>query len=164
MYVLYCSGTFAQTDNVVNSIRKAVEQINADKSLTTKTLDNEQFLEQTTDRGGQLTGYFKNGILVKIVERIGLSSCVDINEYYIQDNKLIFVYAQGKEFKYIDSSATFNSSFQTVTMECRFYFQEDKLLKSVLSGSTRCEGKPSESWFKKYQDKYVRYVLLLTNE
>lgn len=71
-FVLICIVTFAQTDNSLNKIRKTVEQINKDKSLTTKTLNNEQFLQETTDGGGQLIGYFKSGQLVKIVERVGL--------------------------------------------------------------------------------------------
>ncbi|HSY60619.1 MAG TPA: hypothetical protein VK796_02035 [Cytophaga sp.] len=152
---------FAQTDNFVNNIRGTVEQINKDKSLIKKTLESEQFLEQPADGGGQLVGYFKNGQLVKIVEHIGLSSCVDITEYYIQDNKLIFVYTQGKEFEYVDRLASYNLNLQKVTMECRFYYQDDKLLKSVLTGSTRCSGQPVVSWSQKYQDNYFRYSKLL---
>ena len=108
--------------------------------------------EYATDGGGQLTGYFKNGQLLKMVERIGLSSCVNTTEFYLQDNKLIFVYTQGKEFKYVDSLATFNSRIQTVTMECRFYFHNNKMIKSILTGSTRCGGQPSDSWAKNYLD------------
>jgi hypothetical protein len=78
---------FAQTENnMLNKIRKAVEHINNDSGYAIKKLDNEEFLEHTTDNGGQLTGYFKNGQLVKIIEWIGLSSCVDITEYYLQNN------------------------------------------------------------------------------
>jgi hypothetical protein len=164
IFTLFGMASFAQTDNSVNNIRKAVEQINADKSLTTKTLENEQFLQQVTDGGGQLTGYFKNGELIKIVERIGLSSCVDITEYYIQNNKLIFVYARGKEFEYIDSLAAFNSSIQKLTMECRFYYKDGALLTSVLTGSTRCGGQPAVSWSQTYQGNYVRYTKLLTTK
>jgi hypothetical protein len=163
-FVLFCTVTLAQTDNSLNKIRKTVEQTNKDKSLTTKTLDNEQFLQQTTDGGGQLTGYFKNGQLVKIIEWVGLSSCIDITEYYLKDDKLIFVYSQGKELQYIDSIATFNSNQQTLTMECRFYIHNDTLLKSILTGSTRCAGQPSDSWVRNYQDNYLRYIKLLTKK
>ena len=159
--VLYCTATFAQTEISVKNIRKAVKQINADKSLTTRIIDNAQISKQGTDGGDKLTGYYKNGQLVKIVESIGLSSCMNITEYYLQDNKLIFVYAQGKEFKYEESLATYNSSVQIVTMESRFYFQDDKLVKSILTGSTRCSDSPLAGWSTNYQEKFLQYVKLL---
>ena len=74
---------FGQSGDKVEQIRKSVEQINQDTAYTTKILDNEQFLEHMTDGGGQLTGYFKNGQLVKVLERVGLSSCVTTYEYYL---------------------------------------------------------------------------------
>ncbi|HEX4374794.1 MAG TPA: hypothetical protein VHZ50_15930 [Puia sp.] len=84
--------TFAQADNnKINIIRQTVEQINKDSNYTIKKLNEEEFLEQTPDNGGELTGYFKNGQLVKIIERIGLSSCINITEYYLQENKLILL-------------------------------------------------------------------------
>ncbi len=162
VFVLFGVLAYAQTDIELNKIKLTVEQINKDTSYTTKTLKNEQFLAKMTDGGGQLTGYFKNGELLKIIERIGLSSCININEYYLQDNKLIFVYIRGKEFKYIDSLSTFYSGVQTLTMDCRFLFQDDKLLKSFLNGSTRCSGQPSDSWARIYQDNFLRYLNLLT--
>jgi len=112
------------------------------------------------DGGGHVIGYFKNGQLVKMDEFIGLSSCVNITTYYLQDNKLIFVYTQGKEFQYVDSIATFNSNIQTVTMECRFYFDNGKMIKSILKGATRCGGQPLDSWAKTDQDECVRYINL----
>ena len=157
---------FAQQNiSTVDNIRKAVEKINSDTSYTTKTLDNEEFMKQMTDGGGQLTGYFKNGQLWKIIARIGLSSCVNTTEYYVQDDKLYFVYIEGKEFKYVDSLASFDPNIHNVTMECRFYYVNGKMIKSILTGSTRCGGEPSDSWAKTYQDACSKYVtLLLSNK
>jgi hypothetical protein len=121
-------------------------------------------MAQMTDGGGQVTGYFKNGQLVKMVEFIGLSSCVNITEYYVQDAKLIFAYTLGKEFLYVDSIATFNSSIQNLTMECRFYFKENKIIKSILKGQTRCSGKPIVDWTKDYLEETTRYRKLLTKK
>lgn len=158
---LFCQLTFAQTDsNIIVKIRKTVEQINKDSNYITKTLENEQFLEHMTDRGGQLTGYFKNGRLVKIVEWVGLSSCIDITEYYLKDNELIFAYIQGKEFQYVDSIARFDSYKQIITMECRFYFENGKMTNSTLTGETRCGGKPTDTWSKAYLENSSRYEIL----
>ena len=163
--IVFFTDSFSQADSSrINKIRKIVQQINKDTSdgnalYETITLNNGEFMtEYMTDGGGQLSGYFKNGHLVKMVERIGLSSCVNTTEFYLKDNKLIFTYIQGKEFKYVDSLATFNSSIQTVTMECRFYFYKDKMIKSILTGSTRCGGEPSDSWAKMCLNTCAEYI------
>ena len=158
---LFCTLTFAQTDRAVNKIRKAVEQINKYTGYTTKTLENEQFLEQMTDGGGHLTGYFKDGKLVKIVEWVGLSICVNTTEYYLQDNELIFVHAHGSQPPYIDSLAAFDYGKLALTMECRYYFKDSKMIASILHGSTICSGQPSNSWAKQYQDECLSYSKLL---
>ena len=163
--LLFCSQTFAQADSIViKKIHKTVEQINKDSGYTTRTLDNEEFMGQMTDGGGQVTGYFKKEQLVKIDEFIGLSSCVNNTTYYLKDNKLIFAYTQGKEFQYVDSIATFNSSIQTVTMECRFYFENGKMIKSIFKGATRCGGPPLDSWAKNCMDNTTRYISLFTKK
>jgi hypothetical protein len=162
-FLFFYAITVAQTDSSkIQTIRKNVEKINKDTSYIVKTFDNEQFLNlnQMPDGGGDLRGYFKNGQLVKIIERIGFSSCVNTTEYYVQDDKLIFVYIQGREFLYVDSLATFDGSKQNVTMECRYYFQNGKLLKSILNGSTHCSGAPLDSWTKQIQDDYLEYAKL----
>ena len=156
---------FAQTDKTdINKIRKIVEQINKDSAYTIKKLDNEEFLEQMTDEGGELTGYFKNGLLVKIIEWIGLSSCIDITEYYLQDNKLIFTYTKGSEYSYNDTLETFDRSKLNMTMECRFYFDNNKVIKKILKGSTRCGGQATVDLAKNYLDECSRYKKLLTKK
>ena len=137
-------------NNKINEIRKTVVQINNDSGYSIRKLENEEFLEQMTDNGGELTGYFKNGKLVKIIEWIGLSSCVNITEYYLQDNKLIFVFTKGSESPYIDSLETFDHSRLIKTMECRFYYNNNKLIKTILKGATRCGGQPNKDWAKDY--------------
>ena len=148
-------------ENSIDKIRHVVEQINKDSGYSNKILNGEAFLEETTDGEGELTGYFKNGELVKIVEWIGLSSCINITEYYLQSGKLIFTYTEGKEFAYNDSLKTFNPQKQTVTMECRFYFENDELIKDIFKGQSRCSGKPKAEWSKTYLQECTRYQKLL---
>jgi hypothetical protein len=116
-----CLLTYSQENKTnIDKIRHTVEQINKDSGYSKKVLSNEEFLEHTTDGGGELTGYFKNGQLVKIREWIGLSSCINITEYYLHSNKLIFTYTKGSEFDYNDSSESFDYKKPVRTMECRF--------------------------------------------
>ncbi len=153
---------FGQTDSKkMNKIRIAVELIDKDTGHTTKTLTTEQFLQEMTDGGGELTGFFKNGQLVKIIERIGLSSCVNITEYYLQDHKLIFVHHQGKEFEYIDSTATFNYKVLTIKLEYHSYFENGKTVWSFVKGSTRCSGQIENDWRKDFLNDCSRYSRLL---
>jgi hypothetical protein len=151
---------FGQSGDKVEQVRKAVEEINR-ASTTTKTLENGQFMEHMTDGGGKLTGYFKNGELVKVLEWVGLSSCVTNYEYYIRDGNLIFVYGQEKIFPYVDSTATFDYSTQTVSMECKFYFDNDKLIKSKFTGQPRCSNEPSDAHAPDLLDTSKRYLELL---
>jgi hypothetical protein len=162
IFLQSCLLTYAQDNNsIIDKIRHAVEQINKESGYSKKVLNNEEFLEQTTDGGGQLTGYFKNGQLVKIKEWIGLSSCINITEYYLQSDKLIFTYTEGSDFAYNDSLNSFNPQKQIRTMECRFYFDNDKLIKNIIKGQSRCSGKPKVEWSKSYLQECSRYQKLL---
>ena len=152
---------FGQTDDRINVIRKIVEQTNNDTVYVKKTLDNEQWMEQMTDGGGQLTGFFKDGRLVKIIEWIGFSNSVFSYEYYLQNYSLIFVYGQEKVFKYNESTDTFDSNIQTVTMECRYYFDNDKLIKSEFSGQLEGNSTPSDADATHLLDICNQYSTLL---
>jgi hypothetical protein len=164
-FLLFGLFAFAQADNAkIIKIRKAVEQINKDSGYTVKKLSDEEFLEQATDNGGQLSGYFKNGQLVKMVEWIGLSSCVNVTEYYLQNNQLIFTYTKGSESPYIESSQSFDQSKFKKTMDCRFYFDNGKLVKSIFFGATRCGGKPTDALAKDDLEECSRDIKLLTKK
>jgi hypothetical protein len=151
---------FGQSGDKVEQVRKAVEEINR-TTTTTMTLDNEQFLEHMTDGGGKLTGYFKNGELVKVEEWVGLSNCTTNYEYYIRDRKLIFVYGQENVFPYVDSTGTFDYKTQAISMECRYYFDNGKLIKSKFAGQPRCTNEPSDARASDLLDRSKRYQELL---
>jgi hypothetical protein len=150
--------------NSIDNIRLAVEQINKDSGYSKKVLDGEAFLEEAPDGGAELTGYFKNGELVKIMEWIGLSSCIRITEYYLQSHHLIFTYTQEKDFAYSESLKTFDPQKQILKMECRFYFENDKMIKNIFKGESRCSGKPEVEWSKTYLQECYKYQKLLKNK
>jgi len=155
---------FTQVDERVKSIQQFVSLVNHEKNYTIKNLEAEEFMDHTTDGGGELTGYFKNGELIKIVEWIGLSSCITVFEYYIQNKSLVFVYGQEKIFSYSDSLQTFDPSVQTVGMECRFYFNKEKIFKKKLKGATRCSQPPIEITEKYLLDSYNDYLKKLSGK
>lgn len=148
MAVLVCgTKAHAQIDSAyIITVDRRVQAINAEKDYEVRTLENDAFLEYTTDGGGELKGYLKNGELVKMVAWVGLSSCVIITEYYFDRSQLVFVRVQGLEFAYVDSTASFDPSVQNITMEGRFYYRDNDAAPVSLTGSTRCGGPPSKEW------------------
>lgn len=154
---LSSASAYSQAEDKVRLIRFAVDRINGDTSYFKKTLVSEQFLEHITDGGGELTGYFKNGTLMKLVEWVGLSSCISICEYYFENGQLIFVYRRENVFPYDDENGLFDYTKQEVSMECKFYLENDKLIDSKISGQPRCGSEPSEEdleWLLKDAEKY----------
>jgi hypothetical protein len=152
----------AQIDSAyILAVDRSVQQINAVKDYEVRTLENEEFLAQMTDGGGELTGYVKNGELVKMVSWVGVSSCVYVTEYYFDHSKLVFVLEKGSEFAYVDSTASFDPTFQKVTMEGSYYYRDNDAAPVALKGSTRCGGAPTKEWAAVYPAEVARLQDLL---
>jgi hypothetical protein len=143
------------------AIDAIVQEIDKTQDYMTKTLENEEFLTRMTDGGGELTGWMKNGDPVRIVERVGLSSCVNVTEYYFDRSQLVYVSVQGSEFAYSDSTGSFDPNVQHVSMEARFYFKGKDVISVDLQGSTRCGGAPTREWVSVYQTEALRLRDLL---
>jgi len=127
---------FAQNKKI-KEIRKKFQTINRDTTYSTLTLNNEEFLEQMTDGGGQLTGYFKYQNIDKIHERIGLSYGVLTREYYLEEGQLIFVFEKEDTFPYVDSLAALDYTKTETAFEGRYYFDNGKLIKTKIKGEKR---------------------------
>ena len=68
---------FGQTAERITVVRKKAEAINTEKNYQIKKLDNDYFVnvkKEATDGGQELSGYYNNGKLKKIVYSAGLSS------------------------------------------------------------------------------------------
>ena len=129
---------FGQTkEEKIKSVREKFQIINSDTTYQTKTLTNEQFLEQMTDGGGELTGYFKNGQIKKIIELVGVSYCVRTFEYYFWDGELIFVYEKEEDFPYIDSIGALDFSKLELAFEGRYYFDSGVIIEVKTTGQKR---------------------------
>ena len=125
----------AQTKpELVAIIRRDFLAINTDKALFKKTLSGEEFMENATDGGGELAGYYKNRSLVKIVEWIGLSYGNRTREFYFKNNKLFFVYEKFQSFVTDDSTGEMDHGNVNTTFEGRYYFNQDKLIGQKITG------------------------------
>ncbi len=103
------------------------------------TLENEEFLEKITDGGGALTGFYKAEKIKKIHQWLGLSSGIEIKEYYFKDDQLIFVYEKFKSFVYDKKKDQFDFTKTETTFEGRYYFNKKRLINYVTTGHNRFE-------------------------
>jgi hypothetical protein len=133
---LYCASSYGQTSDRISQIRSIVAKINSDSAAyKTKTLDNDEFIDGT-DNGSSLTGYYKNGELVKIAVWVGLSHWIVTEEYYLDNSNLIFVYKKERTIPYRVPGDSFDFMHPEITMENRCYFKDKKLIKVISKGTS----------------------------
>jgi len=123
-------------ETLVLAIRTEFKKINTNDSLKTIILNNEEFLEQMTDGGGTLTGYFEDDQLVKFTEWVGLSYGNVVSEYYFKDLELFFLYQ--KESKFADKIGGEPGDLDYAKLETmfegRYYFDKNKRIKTLEKG------------------------------
>lgn len=151
----------AQTALKTNAILQTVNQINSDAGYTTKTLNTEDFLDPKSGQSGQLIGYFKNGQLIKMHVRIAFPTCIRADKYYLQGGNLILFYRQERAFQYNEDTKTYDASHPTTALECRYYFNDNKLIKTDSKGDPKCSEKPSEQQATEAQATCKKYSTLL---
>jgi hypothetical protein len=143
-FVIISSG---QTkDEQIKLIRKKFQQINSDTTLRKVTLESEEFLEETPDNGGELTGYYENRKIKKIYEWIGLSNGISTSEFYFDNEQLIFVFEKFDSFLFDDKKGEFDLSKTKTIFEGRFYFNNKKLFSKSTKGdkSLAAQGESTE--------------------
>jgi hypothetical protein len=119
---------------LINAIRKEFNAINHDTTLKKVVLENEEFLPDMTDGGGQLSGFYQAGQIRKIVSWVGRSNGNEVCEFYFQDGKLIFVYAQFNAFVYDEKQQALRLDATEKTFEGRYYFHDGKLIEQTITG------------------------------
>ena len=132
---------FAQTAERIAAVRKKVEAINTEKTYQIKKLDNDYFVNvenESTDGGQELSGYYKNGKLKKIVYSVGLSYGMKTTEYFYSDNELIFVFEKQDKFADIKDKLNQVTGLDHRKLESvytgRFYFEKSMLFSIKQNG------------------------------
>lgn len=125
---------FGQTAERISAVRKKVEAINTEKSYQIKKLDNDYFVNvknESTDGGQELSGYYKNGKLKKIVYSVGLSYGMKTCEYFFSNDELIFVFEKQDQFADLKDKSNQVTGLDHTKLEPvytgRFYFENSKL-------------------------------------
>lgn len=145
-----------EQDNTIRNIEQKIQSIKQDTSYSIVTLVNEEFidtgfLKQPSKGYGQLMGFFKNGIIYKICEHIGIKLLHDLatTEYYFSDGKLIFVYEKERNGPdiFIDSAGTVDHKTNIPSFEGCYYFDNDKLINTATTGEIKTMLLPNEKFF-----------------
>ena len=129
--------SFAQSKNEqIKQIRKTFEIINKNTTLRKVTLENEEFLINVTDGGGELTGFYKGTEIKKINEWIGLSNGISIKEFYFDNGQLMFVYEKFDSFVFDAKKDEFDLTKTKTIFEGRYYFSNKKLFSKSTRGDS----------------------------
>jgi len=160
---LNCPSNAQSTEDKVKNIREIFNRINATKQLSTKKLENEEYLDHMTDGGGELTGYYKDDTLYKIIDWVGISSGVIKDEYYFSEGKLVFVYEAQDRFVYNDSLKERDYSKQRTVFEGRYYFYNSRLIHVIKKGGPFSRGfdHSNEAIAGEFLDEARKYSSLL---
>ena len=127
--------------DLIKTIRKDFQAINADTTLKKVELDEEEFLENTYDGGAEMIGFYKENDLVKIYEWVGLSYGNSTREFYFKHDKLFFVYEKFQSFVVDNKTNEIDHGKVRTTFEGRYYFSDKKLIDQKLSGQRTFEDK-----------------------
>ena len=144
----------------LSDIRLKYSKIDSYKSYVLVVIDDaESFLEHATDNGAQLTGYFKGDSLLKVVEEAGLSNRYVQNKYYLENDKLFFVYSNDSSYKFDDSTETFDYSKLIFTSGGKYYFEKGKLFHSILSNKDQQKTRDEDA--VDFLASIRKYIILL---
>jgi hypothetical protein len=125
-------------EDIIKKIRKDFAEINADTTLKKISLENEEFLENVPDGGGELTGFFKGDSIVKIFEWIGLSYGNRTREFYYKHDRLFFIFEKFEPF--VEKNGELDRRKVKTSFEGRYYFSSEKLVEQKISGRKPPEG------------------------
>ena len=113
---------------IVQNIKDKVTLIDRGKNYETKILNNEEFIGHMTDGGGQLVGYFENGALRKIEEKLGLSYGVITYGYYFYEGNLILIHELEEDFPYSEDTGSLDYSRVEFAFSGYYYIENDNLV------------------------------------
>jgi hypothetical protein len=152
--------SYSQTkEGVIKNIRQQFQLINADKTLKRVVLENEEFLENVPDGGGELKGFFRHDSLVKIIEWIGLSYGNRIREYYFINGNLFFAFEKFESFVETKNHDLDHSKTK-ITFEGRYYLNKNKIIDQKITGK-RTFDEDSKNIVTKLQDEANNDMKLL---
>ena len=156
IFILSCKVSAQFRNDTISNIDKKVLSISQSAAEQVITLKNENFLDsgflhQPGMPYGQLKGFINNKNINLIIENLGIEIRHDFatTEYYFENGKLIYVYEKervGPDI-FIDSAGVRDERKERITFEGRYYFFNQKLIKTLKTGKQETMLLPNEEFF-----------------
>ena len=118
------------------------EQILIDQndSLLTVSIENEDFLENMTDGGGHLKGFYdKNGSIRKIEVIVFISIGVQEYDFYLKNESPILIEDRFKQFSWSEETSSFDYNHFDGGFHGTYIFQNGHLVDHISLGHNRFE-------------------------
>ncbi len=134
----------------INEIRNRFKWINSQKDFQKVYFENDEFTDQIPSEGCQLDVFNKDTNIYKIIQMDAVSNAVFTTEYYLKNNKLIFVFRKEENFIFPvenDSITKFKTQYEE-----RVYYKDKKIIRYLEKGSTLLnENIDYQKQFEKYK-------------
>ncbi|NOZ35205.1 MAG: hypothetical protein GXO80_07900 [Chlorobi bacterium] len=125
----------AQTlEQNIQEIRTQFNRVNSQKDFKKVYLENEEFTDLIPSEGCGLDAYYKNGQIYKIVESDAVSQAVYVNEYYLKNNELIFVYRT--ETSYEPPAEEGGNLKKNTFYQERVYYKNGRIIRHLEKGTS----------------------------
>ena len=132
--IILMTHTYGQnTSFAATKYLQLAEAIDKDRSMKKIRLENEDFLEEALDGGGELTGYYHNGELRKIHCWLGYSWGTDEKNFYYQNNQLFYVRQTTSHFVFDDTSDTLRHDSLNAPFTGQYFFHYGTLMHYVVT-------------------------------
>ncbi len=118
----------------INEIRSQFKWINNQKDFQKTYFENDEFTDQIPSEGCQLDVFYKDTSIYKIIQMDAVSNAVFTTEYYLKNNKLIFVFRKEECFIFPvenDSITKFKTQYEE-----RVYYKDKKIIRHLEKGSS----------------------------
>ncbi len=150
---LFANSNAQTLEQNIQEIRTQFKFVNSQKDFKKVYLENEEFADEVPSEGCGLDAYYKNGQVYKIIESDAVSTAVYTTEYYLKDNKLIFVYRKEQHFS-LNPETGHYSNLET-TYEERVYYKDGKIIRHLKKGSPVSDENID---YKKLFNDYLKYI------
>ena len=122
------------------NIEKIKIQIDQNDSLNKIILENQEFLKQMTDGGGELKGFYdQNGIIKKIEVLIFQSTGIQEYDFYLKDENPVLIIDRFKQFAWDEKLNQIDYNKFDGGFYGTFIFRDNHLIDHISVGHNRFE-------------------------
>ncbi len=118
----------------IAEIKAQFKWINNQKDFQSVYFENDEFTDQIPSEGCELSVFYKNDTIYKIIQKDAVSYAVFTTEFYLKNNHVIFVYRKEENFR-ISPDDESDIKFETKYEE-RVYFKNKKIIRHLEKGTS----------------------------